>query len=156
MATHTGVMPFPPGEIGRLGRGLARGAARIGPCPEPAFDDRQQTLKGVGHALLLKPGDLMAHPDLEGWGTCLAPSHRRLRDPAIAFWMADTAITARPRSRRRSVAAADRAGSSLPNRREVLHHRGRCEYAAIGQSWRRAWGEVVPFYAFPAEVRRLL
>lgn len=29
-------------------------------------------------------------------------------------------------------------------------------YAAIGQSWRRAWGEVVPFYAFPLEVRRLL
>jgi putative transposase len=25
-------------------------------------------------------------------------------------------------------------------------------YAAIGQSWRRAWGEVVPFYAFPLEV----
>src|SRR4051812_27364772 len=30
------------------------------------------------------------------------------------------------------------------------------KYAAIGQSWRRAWGEVVPFYAFPLEVRRLL
>jgi putative transposase len=30
------------------------------------------------------------------------------------------------------------------------------KYAAIGQSWRRAWGEVVPFYAFPIEVRRLL
>jgi putative transposase len=29
-------------------------------------------------------------------------------------------------------------------------------YPAIGQSWRRAWSEVVPFYAFPAEVRRLL
>jgi len=24
------------------------------------------------------------------------------------------------------------------------------KYPAIGQSWRRAWGEVVPFYAFPA------
>lgn len=31
-----------------------------------------------------------------------------------------------------------------------------CKYAAIGQSWRRAWGEVVPFYAFPMGVRRLL
>ena len=31
-----------------------------------------------------------------------------------------------------------------------------CKYPAIGQSWRRAWGEVVPFYAFPNEVRRLL
>jgi len=30
------------------------------------------------------------------------------------------------------------------------------KYPAIGQSWRRAWGEVVPFYAFPADVRRLL
>ena len=31
-----------------------------------------------------------------------------------------------------------------------------CKYPAIGQSWRRAWGEVVPFYAFPNDVRRLL
>src|SRR5918995_2092089 len=30
------------------------------------------------------------------------------------------------------------------------------KYEAIAQSWRRAWGEVVPFYAFPGEVRRLL
>ena len=30
------------------------------------------------------------------------------------------------------------------------------KYAAIGPSWRRAWSEVVPFYAFPAEVRRIL
>ena len=30
------------------------------------------------------------------------------------------------------------------------------KYAAIGQSWRRAWTEVIPFYAFPIEVRRLL
>jgi len=30
------------------------------------------------------------------------------------------------------------------------------KYAAIGQSWRRAWGEVIPFYAFALEVRRLL
>ena len=30
------------------------------------------------------------------------------------------------------------------------------KYAAIGPSWRRAWPEVVPFYAFPADVRRLL
>ena len=31
-----------------------------------------------------------------------------------------------------------------------------CKYAAIGPSWRRAWSEVVPFYAFPADVRRML
>src|SRR3712207_5408680 len=30
------------------------------------------------------------------------------------------------------------------------------KYAAIGPSWRRVWTEVVPFYAFPAEVRRIL
>jgi len=30
------------------------------------------------------------------------------------------------------------------------------KYAAIGPSWRRAWSEVVPFYAFPAEGRRML
>ena len=30
------------------------------------------------------------------------------------------------------------------------------KYPAIGQSWRRAWQEVVPFYAFPGEVRRIL
>jgi Transposase and inactivated derivatives len=30
------------------------------------------------------------------------------------------------------------------------------KYPAIGQGWRRAWSEVVPFYAFPADVRRLL
>ena len=29
-------------------------------------------------------------------------------------------------------------------------------YAAIGQSWRRAWSEVVPFYAFPEEVRKMV
>ncbi|WP_310355265.1 IS256 family transposase, partial [Methylobacterium sp. BE186] len=29
-------------------------------------------------------------------------------------------------------------------------------YPAIAQSWRRAWSEVVPFYAFPGEVRRIL
>lgn len=30
------------------------------------------------------------------------------------------------------------------------------KYPAIGQSWRRAWGEVVPFYAFSVEIRRFL
>ena len=29
-------------------------------------------------------------------------------------------------------------------------------YPAIAQSWRRAWGEVIPFYAFPDQVRRIL
>lgn len=29
-------------------------------------------------------------------------------------------------------------------------------YPAIAQSWRRAWAEVIPFYGFPAEVRRIL
>jgi len=30
------------------------------------------------------------------------------------------------------------------------------KYPAIGQTWRRAWAEVIPFYAFAIEVRRLL
>ena len=30
------------------------------------------------------------------------------------------------------------------------------KYPAIAQSWRRAWSEVIPFYAFPTEVRRIL
>jgi putative transposase len=30
------------------------------------------------------------------------------------------------------------------------------KYPAIGQSWRRAWNEVVPFYAFSIEIRRFL
>jgi putative transposase len=30
------------------------------------------------------------------------------------------------------------------------------KYPAIAQSWRRHWAEVVPFYAFPAEVRRIV
>ena len=30
------------------------------------------------------------------------------------------------------------------------------KYPAISQIWRRAWNKVVPFYAFPAEVRRIL
>ena len=30
------------------------------------------------------------------------------------------------------------------------------KYPAIGQSWRRAWAEVIPFYALPSDVRRML
>ena len=29
-------------------------------------------------------------------------------------------------------------------------------YPAIGHSWQRAWGEVIPFFAFPDEVRRIV
>jgi len=29
-------------------------------------------------------------------------------------------------------------------------------YPAIGQSWRRVWTEVIPFFAFPDEVRRII
>jgi putative transposase len=29
-------------------------------------------------------------------------------------------------------------------------------YPAIGQSWRRAWGEVIPYFAFPDDVRRII
>jgi putative transposase len=30
------------------------------------------------------------------------------------------------------------------------------KYPAIGMSWRRVWSEVIPFYAFPNDVRRLI
>ena len=30
------------------------------------------------------------------------------------------------------------------------------KYPAIAQSWRRHWSEVIPFYAFPDEVRRII
>jgi len=30
------------------------------------------------------------------------------------------------------------------------------KYAAIGASWRRRWAEVIPFFAFSAEVRKIL
>lgn len=30
------------------------------------------------------------------------------------------------------------------------------KYAAIVQSWERAWEEVIPFYAFPADVQKLV
>lgn len=30
------------------------------------------------------------------------------------------------------------------------------KYPALGQSWRRAWNEVVPFFAFHPDVRRLI
>lgn len=30
------------------------------------------------------------------------------------------------------------------------------KYPAIVQSWRRHWAEVIPFYAFPTEVRRII
>ena len=30
------------------------------------------------------------------------------------------------------------------------------KYPAIAQSWRRAWNEVIPFYAFPDQVRRIV
>lgn len=30
------------------------------------------------------------------------------------------------------------------------------KYEAIGKAWRRAWQEVIPFFAFPREVRRIL
>ena len=29
-------------------------------------------------------------------------------------------------------------------------------YSAIGMAWRRVWNEVIPFFAFPKDVRRLI
>src|SRR4051812_26635745 len=134
MATHTGVMPILSSWY-RPARAWSRVASR---------PDRAVTGAGVRRSAAdaqmrrpctasQGPGDLMAHPDLEGWGICLAPPHRRLRDPAIASWMADTATTARPRSRRRTVVADNPLGSSPPDRKEVLHHRGRSDHTPLGR-----------------------
>ena len=30
------------------------------------------------------------------------------------------------------------------------------KYPAIGQSWRRVWQEVIPFFGFPGDVRRII
>jgi putative transposase len=30
------------------------------------------------------------------------------------------------------------------------------KYPAIGMAWRRVWNEVIPFFAFPKDVRRLI
>lgn len=30
------------------------------------------------------------------------------------------------------------------------------KYLAIGQAWRRAWNEVIPFFAYPPEIRRMI
>lgn len=30
------------------------------------------------------------------------------------------------------------------------------KYKASGQSWRRAWSEIIPFFAFPEEVRKIV
>ena len=30
------------------------------------------------------------------------------------------------------------------------------KYPAVGQIWRRAWPEVIPFFAFPKDVRRII
>ena len=34
--------------------------------------------------------------------------------------------------------------------------RNKAIHVAIGKAWRRAWQEVIPFFAFPREVRRIL
>ena len=31
-----------------------------------------------------------------------------------------------------------------------------CKYPTIAQSWRRAWEHVIPFFAFPPDVRRVM
>jgi putative transposase len=48
---------------------------------------------------------------------------------------------------------ADAAGAALAAFEDGPWGR---KYPAIGQGWRRVWGEVVPFYAFADDVRRLL
>jgi len=46
--------------------------------------------------------------------------------------------------------AAEAALTAFENGKWGLRH------PAIGQNWRRAWTEVIPFFAFPDEVRRII
>jgi len=39
---------------------------------------------------------------------------------------------------------------------DALRVKIRAKYPAIVQSWRRNWEEVIPFFAFPADVRRII
>src|SRR3954465_5031706 len=73
----------------------------------------------------------MAHPDLEGRPFGLAPSHRRLRDPATPPRTADTAPTAHPGIRRGTLVAIARAGSLPKDQSEVSQHRGRSNGAPL-------------------------
>ena len=43
-----------------------------------------------------------------------------------------------------------------PRSRPSTRARGAAKYPVIAQTWRRHWTEVVPFYAFPGEVRRII
>jgi putative transposase len=39
---------------------------------------------------------------------------------------------------------------------DALHERWGCQYPGITQLWRSRWNEVVPFLAYPSEIRRIL
>jgi putative transposase len=64
-----------------------------------------------------------------------------------------TATRARPRGRASTGPAAAAGEAALAA--FAARSWGR-KYPAIGQRWRRACAEVVPFYAFPGDVRRIL
>src|SRR4051812_44673679 len=83
-------------------------------------------------------------PDLHRPPPAAEPGLRRLQGPQGGGRRAEGHLPRRRRHRRRGRARRLRGGALGP------------QVSAIGQAWRRAWGEVVPFYAFPDEVRRLL
>ena len=74
-----------------------------------------------------------------------SPGLRLLQGPQAGRRGAEGHLPGRRRRRRRG-------GARRPSRPA---HWGR-KYPAIAQSWRRAWSEVIPFFAFPDDVRRII
>jgi putative transposase len=55
----------------------------------------------------------------------------------------------------RDIYRAETAEAAM-RRLEDFEAKWGAKYPAIGQAWRRAWNEVVPFFAYPPEVRRMI
>jgi transposase-like protein len=49
-------------------------------------------------------------------------------------------------------ATADLAGAEL----DAFEERWAGKYASIAQAWRRAWQEVIPFFAFDPAIRKII
>ena len=61
-------------------------------------------------------------------------------------------LAARPRS----ISAGLRRGQTVCTSSGVIGSVGRHKYPMIAQAWPRAWVHVIPFFALPPEVRRII
>jgi putative transposase len=128
-----------------------RGREVLAPRAERATQPRRR-----GHLLAVVDG-------LKGFPR--TPSPPRFRKPRSGLYRPPSPPQPGFRLLEGPAARGGGAEGDLPGRRPGRSGggpgglRGRAwgrKYAAIGPAWRRAWTEVVPFYAFPAEVRRIL